>query len=533
VTVPSDRPRVCFFVGPSAPPAEFREACRAIDAEAAILPPVEQGDLLRLLSDPPDVIGIVDGYFFERPAVLHKEILLALEAGARVLGAASLGALRAAELDRYGMEGVGRVYRMYARGEIDGDDEVAVLHAEAEDGYRPLTVALVDLRHNLRRARARGVVSPRTVAAVVAAAKRRCFVDRSAEAILDAARRDGAPGEELAALRRFLRAEAVDLKREDALALVRAVAEAVRGGRPGPRPSPPATARTTFLRRYLREYVGRAVDGRHVPDALVLALHKLLSPTAAALHGRIARRCLAIDEARWRGIVGQRADLLMARFRVQRRLWHAEALGAWLGARCLAEEELAAYLHERDLEERCLALYRTLHPEVRGRAALHRRIAAAVAARTGIPRPALARPLLLAPRLPWDGPLLRELKVRGEFGAALERAGRIVRANAEYEARNPRFPLARLRRSRLERWCAARWGVAEAALPEALLDRGFADADELDDAARRAYTYERFGSGEVISLPGQGSPEAAGPGPVSEYRTGPGVCTVALASGGA
>ncbi len=490
--MPASRPRACFFVGPSAPPAEFRAACRAIDAEVAILPPVEQGDLLRLLSDPPEIVAIVDGYFFERPAVLHKEILLTLEAGARVLGAASLGALRAAELGRFGMEGIGRVYRMYARGEVDGDDEVAVLHTEAEDGYRPLTVALVNLRHDLRRARARGIVAPRTVATVLGAAKRLCFVERTTEAILGAAAREGVPGGELAALSRFLREEAVDLKREDAFALVRAVAERARAGRAGPRACPPPVARTSFMRRYLREYAGRTIDDVHVPDALVLGLHKLLSPTAARLHRRVARRCLAVDDACWREVVAERADHLVARFRVRGGLWRTAAFRAWLEERCLAEDELAAYLRERDLEERCLALYRALQPAARDRAALYRRVEAAVAARTGIERRALARPLLMAPGLPWDGPLLRELKVQGEFRPALERATQIVRANAEYEARNPTFPLSRLKRSRVEAWCAARWGVAELALPLALLERGFLDAEELDQVARHAYAYERF-----------------------------------------
>src|SRR5215208_3137160 len=96
-----------------------------------MLPPVQQGDLLRIAELAPTYVCIVDGAFFHVPSVTHKEILLTLERGVGVLGAASLGALRAAELDGFGMEGTGAIYRLYKSGKIDGDDEVAVLHAPA------------------------------------------------------------------------------------------------------------------------------------------------------------------------------------------------------------------------------------------------------------------------------------------------------------------------------------------------------------------------------------------------------------------
>ena len=62
------------------------------------------------------MIGLIDGYFDGVPAVAHKEILWALDQGIRVLGAASMGALRAAELAPFGMEGVGAIWRDYADG---------------------------------------------------------------------------------------------------------------------------------------------------------------------------------------------------------------------------------------------------------------------------------------------------------------------------------------------------------------------------------------------------------------------------------
>src|SRR6185503_3993378 len=97
-------------------------------------------------------IALIDGYFERMAAVWHKEILLALERGIAVWGAASMGALRAAELAPFGMVGVGTIYRAFARGDLVADDEVAVAHLPAEQGYRSISDALVNLRDGIARA---------------------------------------------------------------------------------------------------------------------------------------------------------------------------------------------------------------------------------------------------------------------------------------------------------------------------------------------------------------------------------------------
>jgi hypothetical protein len=82
--------------------------------------------------------------------VWHKEILYVMSEGAEVWGAASMGALRAAELYEFGMKGVGRIFRLYRRNNITDDDEVCVEHAVSELGYKPLTVPVINLRFTLR-----------------------------------------------------------------------------------------------------------------------------------------------------------------------------------------------------------------------------------------------------------------------------------------------------------------------------------------------------------------------------------------------
>jgi hypothetical protein len=122
------------FLGPT---LSIEQAHEYLDAE--FLPPVQQGDVLRVLGKRPTAIGIVDGYFELVPSVWHKEILVALSRGVPVFGAASMGALRAAELHTFAMVGVGQIFEWFCAGVLEDDDEVAVLHGAAETGYAPLS----------------------------------------------------------------------------------------------------------------------------------------------------------------------------------------------------------------------------------------------------------------------------------------------------------------------------------------------------------------------------------------------------------
>lgn len=136
------RSRAVLFAGPSI-------VGLAIPPEVALRPPAMCGDLVALLADPPTVVGLADGYFGLAPSVWHKEILALLSRGVRVIGAASLGALRAAELAESGMVGVGAIHAAYRAGTIERDDAVMLLHAPADYGFAPLTLPLVDAEYVL------------------------------------------------------------------------------------------------------------------------------------------------------------------------------------------------------------------------------------------------------------------------------------------------------------------------------------------------------------------------------------------------
>ncbi|HJQ73340.1 MAG TPA: TfuA-like protein [Gaiellaceae bacterium] len=218
--------RAVVFLGPTLPVAHARAV---LDAE--YLPPAAQGDVLRAALRRPPAIALVDGVFERVPAVWHKEILYALEQGIHVYGAASMGALRAAELDRFGMRGVGEIYRLYAEGVLEDDDEVAVAHAGEEDGFTPLSDAMVDVRATLAAAVAEGVVPEETAAEIEARVKRTFYPRRFLPSALDA------QNEEHERLRAWLPGGRVDRKRLDAFALLRVVRHDLEAGLEPFRPS--------------------------------------------------------------------------------------------------------------------------------------------------------------------------------------------------------------------------------------------------------------------------------------------------------
>lgn len=93
-------------------------------------------------------IVIIDGNFSWVPSVWHKEILTAIDYGLEVFGAASMGALRAAELDAFGMKGYGRIYEMYKNEQIDGDDEVAIAYSQYNNEQ---TIPFINIRLTLEK----------------------------------------------------------------------------------------------------------------------------------------------------------------------------------------------------------------------------------------------------------------------------------------------------------------------------------------------------------------------------------------------
>lgn len=215
------------FLGPTLPPEMARRIC-----DAVFLPPARRGDLMAAIERfRPRTIALIDGYFEQVPAVWHKEILFALAQGIEVAGAASMGALRAAELRSFGMRGVGRIFEAYATGRFapftdpfEDDDEVAVVHAPIELGYAA-SDAMVDIRATLAAAAGASVIGTDDAQAIAGIAKALFYKDRHYAAVLEAAAGGGIEARTLASLKAWLAHGSVAQKQLDAEALLRQLAE--------------------------------------------------------------------------------------------------------------------------------------------------------------------------------------------------------------------------------------------------------------------------------------------------------------------
>jgi hypothetical protein len=219
-----------IFAGPSMPPS-----ARPDIARLEWRPPVRQGDLylaaLDLAAlDGPALIGVIDGYFERVPTVWHKEILWAMAKGIHVYGAASIGALRAAELADFGMKGIGHVYRQFRAGRLTDDEEVAVLHAPAELDYAQVTEAIVNVRATIDVARHFGVIEPALADALGQIAKNMFYKERTYDAILKTATEHAHAPEALRRFATWLPGGQVDQKRIDAGEMLDTIATHLAGG---------------------------------------------------------------------------------------------------------------------------------------------------------------------------------------------------------------------------------------------------------------------------------------------------------------
>ncbi len=191
-----------------------------ISPEIELRPPAAKGDIRRAVEEGANVIGLVDGYFETTAAVWHKEILHGLSLGVRMFGAASIGALRAAECDAFGMKGIGAIYEAYANGGVEDDAEVALLHAPRELDYAPLSEPLVNVRATIDRLHHAGLVDDRQTHALIEAASSIFYKERTWKTILAGA---SLSPDDRSRIGELVQAFRVDQKALDAAALVKAV----------------------------------------------------------------------------------------------------------------------------------------------------------------------------------------------------------------------------------------------------------------------------------------------------------------------
>jgi len=285
------------FLGPSLAPAEARQLL-----PANYYPPVRLGDVYRLLASGVHRIAIIDGVFHQSTPVWQRELLAAIDEGIEVVGGASMGALRAAELAHFGMRGIGIVYDWYRQRLIDGDDEVALLHTDAELGYRALSEPLVNLRYNLARACAAGIIDADQRDALIERLQARCFTERSWQEVNATAKALGFADSQQAALREFIETSLVDIKRADALAVLAHCAQPLHApsGLPRERWSYPGDAMRPLLQSACNDH-GELVAGED-------RLRQLLSePSTVSTYERALRRRFFLLAA-FDALAGEKAE---------------------------------------------------------------------------------------------------------------------------------------------------------------------------------------------------------------------------------
>jgi hypothetical protein len=200
-----DGRRPVVFVGPSLAPQQVRAEL----PEAVVLPPVKRDDLYVVRERGTRSLLVVDGVFAQHLALSPREVVDVLEDGATVVGAASLGAVRAAECWPAGMVGVGLIFRLFKIGVLRDDDEVAVSVLPAR-GYAAGSISLVNARYALTRARRAGIVTRAIAGELVERCANTYFTERAWDSLLH----DLPHSVDGRALRTLC--EQTDLKRDDA-----------------------------------------------------------------------------------------------------------------------------------------------------------------------------------------------------------------------------------------------------------------------------------------------------------------------------
>ncbi|WP_338098930.1 TfuA-related McrA-glycine thioamidation protein [Methanolapillus africanus] len=181
------------------------------------LPPASRGDIEKAAKGGAQFICLIDGVFFEQCSVGHREILHVLRDGIFVMGASSMGALRASEMETFGMVGIGTVFSLYKNKTIESDDEVAVVCDPFSNAA--LSEALVNIRATLDKAAIENILSNAERNALFDLASSIYYPDRTYDYLIQKAKDEAVLAPDV--LIRFEKwvagGNAVDAKKEDAV----------------------------------------------------------------------------------------------------------------------------------------------------------------------------------------------------------------------------------------------------------------------------------------------------------------------------
>ena len=438
-----------IFLGPT---VTYEEAHQELDV--VCLPPASQGDVYRAALKRPSAIGIIDGYFDNVPAVWHKEILWAMSQGIHVFGSSSMGALRAAELAPFGMEGIGWIFEAFRDGVLEDDDEVALIHGPAETGYKNLSEPMVNIRRTLVRAVEEKIISPDTRHIMEVIAKDRFYPDRVYPAILSDARDLDVPSTELNAFRAWLPQGRIDQKRLDAIAMLRAMRTFLVNGTQ-PKHVSYSFYHTDLWEQAIRragvldlEMSGKAMLGDDFLEELRLDVD-----TYQRMYDAAASRVLLCTESRQQG------------FEVDEEMLHSTIISFRLERDLLEPADLEAWMNENQLDRELFLLLMMEEARLRS-ARVH-----------------------LVDRM--GSALTSQLRVSGQYRRIVERARDKRTLLAVSDAAEPNPEDIGMDDRKLMEWFSERWPgqVFPDDMARTAQKLGFEDAEQLLRALRRERLY--------------------------------------------
>ena len=207
-----------IYLGPT---LSREEAIRILDADYR--DPAKKGDFLMLSrdSDQKKYVGFVDGVFLhDYPPSPIEVYHLATRKNIELIGASSLGALRAVELEKFGMKGIGKIFQLYKNGIINADDEVAVTFARENNILQ--SEAMIDIRFNLFLAYKKGIITNQTKKRIAKIAKNIYFPFRNYEDIIKLTQQQfPSIYNELESFRSYILKNRDSLKARDAIKLLK------------------------------------------------------------------------------------------------------------------------------------------------------------------------------------------------------------------------------------------------------------------------------------------------------------------------
>jgi hypothetical protein len=214
--------KIIIYLGPSLPLEEAKNILSSDSRrEVVFAPPIRRGDIPKAVSEGFEIVGIIDGVFFRESAVSPRELMDILKSNVKIYGSSSMGALRASELDRYGMVGVGKIYQSYRDGTLNSDDEVA-LSFDSEE-YTPISEPLVNIRETIKKAVDENIINKEESEIIFKSAKSLYFPERRWNKIIENSER--LMGKSLSIFSEFIKKNRVDIKKEDAILLLKRIKE--------------------------------------------------------------------------------------------------------------------------------------------------------------------------------------------------------------------------------------------------------------------------------------------------------------------